>query len=65
MRKQTGLAASVSIAAEWGVSDNHRKAKFYSITKAGKRQMKQDKSEWTRLSAVMGRVLAAAEGMKG
>jgi PadR family transcriptional regulator PadR len=54
-----------SIAAEWGVSDNHRKAKFYSITKAGKRQMKQDKSEWTRLSAVMGRVLAAAEGEKG
>jgi PadR family transcriptional regulator, regulatory protein PadR len=54
------------IAAEWGVSDNNRKAKFYSITKAGKRQMKKDKSQWERLAAVMGRVLAAAaEGDKG
>jgi PadR family transcriptional regulator PadR len=48
------------IAAQWGVSDNNRKAKFYSITKAGKRQVKQDKSQWERLAAVMGRVLAAA-----
>lgn len=53
------------IAAEWGVSDNNRKAKFYSITKAGNRQMKKDKSQWERLAAVMGRVLAAAEGGKG
>jgi PadR family transcriptional regulator PadR len=53
------------IAAEWGVSDNNRKAKFYSITKAGRRQMKENKSQWERLSAVMGRVLAAAEGRKG
>jgi PadR family transcriptional regulator, regulatory protein PadR len=54
------------IAAEWGVSDNNRKAKFYSITKAGKRQMKKDKSQWERLAAVMDRVLAAAaEGDKG
>jgi PadR family transcriptional regulator PadR len=54
------------IAAEWGVSDNNRKAKFYSITKAGKRQMKEDKSQWERLAAVMGRVLAAsAAGGKG
>jgi PadR family transcriptional regulator PadR len=50
------------IAAEWGVSDNNRKAKFYSITKAGKRQMKEDKSQWDRLATVMGRVLAAAPG---
>src|SRR5271155_1430817 len=34
------------IAAEWGVSDNNRKARFYSIPKAGKRQMKEDKSRW-------------------
>jgi PadR family transcriptional regulator PadR len=50
------------IAAEWGVSNNNRKAKFYSITKAGRRQMKEDKSQWERLAAVMGRVLAAAPG---
>jgi PadR family transcriptional regulator PadR len=54
------------IAADWGVSDNNRKAKFYSITRAGRRQMKEDKSQWERLAAVMGRVLAAvAEGGKG
>ncbi len=47
------------IAAEWGVSDNNRKAKFYSITKAGKRRMKEDRKQWERLAAVMGRVLSA------
>jgi PadR family transcriptional regulator, regulatory protein PadR len=49
------------IAAEWGVSENNRNAKFYAITRAGKRQMKQDKSHWERLAAVMGRVLAVAD----
>ncbi len=54
------------ISAEWGTSDNNRKAKFYAITKAGKRQMKQDKSQWERLAAVMGRVFAASdEGGQG
>ncbi len=48
------------IAAEWGVSDNNRRAKFYSITKTGKRQMKADRTEWERLAAVMGKVLSAA-----
>ncbi|MCU1384118.1 MAG: transcriptional regulator, PadR-like family [Acidobacteria bacterium] len=48
------------IAAAWGTSENNRKAKFYSITRAGVRQMKADKSQWDRLAAVMGRVLATA-----
>jgi transcriptional regulator len=48
------------IAAEWGVSDNNRKAKFYSITRAGKRQRKEDRIQWERLTKVMGRVLAAS-----
>ena len=48
------------ISAQWGVSDNNRKAKFYSITRSGKRQLKQDRSQWDRLAAVMGRVLAAS-----
>jgi len=47
------------ISAAWGVSDNNRKAKYYSITKAGKRQMKAERTNWERLSAVIGRVLAA------
>lgn len=48
------------IEASWGVSDNNRKAKFYSITKPGKRQMKADRAEWERLAEVMGKVLSAA-----
>ena len=50
------------IAAAWGVSDNNRKAKFYSITKAGKRQVKEERSNWQRIASVIGRVLAAGEG---
>lgn len=50
------------ISAEWGVSDNNRKAKYYAITAAGKRQMKRDRTHWERLAAVMGRVFAAAQG---
>jgi PadR family transcriptional regulator, regulatory protein PadR len=45
------------IAAEWGVSDNNRKAKFYSITRAGKKQLAKDAVYWQRLSDMMGRVL--------
>jgi hypothetical protein len=48
------------ISAAWGVSDNNRKAKYYSITKAGKRQVKAERSNWQRLAAVIGRVLAAS-----
>ena len=48
------------IQAEWGTSDNNRRAKFYTITKAGKRQMKEDRSHWERLASVMARVLTAA-----
>jgi PadR family transcriptional regulator PadR len=49
------------IAAEWGVSDTNRKAKFYSITRSGKRQMKADRSQWERLASAMGRVLAVSK----
>jgi PadR family transcriptional regulator PadR len=48
------------IAAEWGASGNNRKAKFYSITKAGKRQMKEDGTQWERLTTVMRKMLAAS-----
>ena len=48
------------ISAEWGVSDNNRKAKFYAITRPGKQQMKQDRTYWERLSSVVTRVLTAA-----
>src|ERR1700728_3976646 len=45
------------IDAEWGVSDNNRKAKFYSITKRGRKQLAEDAAYWQRLAAVMGRVM--------
>ena len=47
------------ISAEWGTSDNNRKAKFYSITKKGRKQLAEDALYWQRLSDVVGRVLAA------
>lgn len=46
------------ISAEWGTSDNNRKAKFYSITRTGTRQLAVDTAHWTRLTSVMTRVLA-------
>jgi len=46
------------IVAKWGTSDNNRKAKFYSITKTGQKQLVQDTAYWQRLAGVMGRVLA-------
>jgi PadR family transcriptional regulator, regulatory protein PadR len=45
------------IAAEWGASDNNRKAKFYSITKSGVKQLAKETAEWQRISGVIGRVL--------
>ena len=45
------------IAGEWGTSDNNRKAKFYSITKRGRKQLTEDAAYWQRLSMVMNRVL--------
>jgi transcriptional regulator len=53
------------IAASWGTSDNNRKAKFYSITKAGRKQLAKDTAYWQRLTGVMGRVLGMqSEGGK-
>jgi PadR family transcriptional regulator, regulatory protein PadR len=46
------------IAAKWGTSDHNRKAKYYSITKSGQKQLVQDTAYWQRLAGVMGRVLA-------
>jgi len=46
------------ISADWGISSNNRKAKFYSITKNGRKHLSDDTAYWQRLSGVMGRVLA-------
>lgn len=49
------------ISAEWGTSDNNRKAKFYAITHQGRKQLAEDAAYWKRLAGVMGRVLAMDE----
>jgi len=48
------------ISAEWGVSENNRKARFYSITAAGKKQLREEAANWERVSSVIGRVLHLA-----
>jgi transcriptional regulator len=51
------------IAAEWGTSENNRKAKYYTITGEGRKQLAKDAAYWQRLTDVMGRMLAMpAEG---
>jgi transcriptional regulator len=45
------------IAAEWGVSSNNRKARFYTLTKSGRKHLTQQVSQWRRLAAAIGRVL--------
>ena len=49
------------IAAEWGTSDNNRKAKFYSITARGEKQLAVETENWERISGVVGRVLRLEE----
>ena len=50
------------ISARWGTSDNNRKAKFYSLTKAGRKQLQAETENWERISGVIGRVLYPAAG---
>src|SRR6266478_3191029 len=49
------------ISGAWGTSDKNRKAKFYSITRAGRKQLNEEAQNWERISAVIGRVLRIAE----
>ncbi len=50
------------IAAEWGISDTNRRAKYYSITRPGRKQLAEETSNWRRFAAVIGRVLAPVKG---
>jgi len=49
------------IKAKWGVSENNRKAKFYELTRAGRRQLETETAAWRRLAGLMGQVLGLAE----
>ncbi|MCY4027674.1 MAG: PadR family transcriptional regulator [Acidobacteria bacterium] len=48
------------ITARWGVSSNNRRAKFYSITEAGRKQLQAETENWERIAGVIGRVLQPA-----
>ena len=49
------------IRSKWGVSENNRRAKFYSITRAGRKQLTAEEENWQRTSAIMTRFLASSE----
>ena len=49
------------ISASWGTSENNRKAKFYAITRTGRRQLTAEAENWERIAGVIGRLLRAAE----
>jgi PadR family transcriptional regulator PadR len=51
------LAQQGWIRSEWGASESNRKAKFYSITRAGRKQLARETRSWERISSVIGRVL--------
>ena len=50
------------ISASWGVSSNNRRAKFYAITRAGRRQLAAETDNWERIAGVIGRLLRLSEG---
>ncbi len=54
------LEAQGWIAAEWGVSENNRKARFYKLTAAGRKQLSAETDHWTRLTTAINLVLAKA-----
>ena len=46
------------VSAEWGNSENNRQAKFYALTRAGRRQLEQETRDWERLASAVARVLS-------
>jgi len=49
------------ISSKWGVSDNNRKAKYYSLTKSGRKQLVAETESWERMASVIGRLIAGVE----
>lgn len=55
------LEAQNWITAEWGISDNNRKARFYTLTKTGRKQLTSETNRWRRLATAIGHVLGPEE----
>jgi len=49
------------IAAEWGTSDNNRKARFYTLTRAGRKQLTAEAGKWRRMATAIGSILGPEE----
>jgi PadR family transcriptional regulator PadR len=49
------------IASEWGTSDNNRKAKYYKLTRTGRKQLEKEAREWNQATAILARFLAPGE----
>ena len=49
------------ISSEWGVSDNNRKAKYYKLTRAGRKQVEREAREWEQATAIISRFLTPGE----
>jgi PadR family transcriptional regulator, regulatory protein PadR len=47
-----------AIVSEWGVSDNNRRAKFYKLSRAGKKQLERETHDWEKTTAILARFLA-------
>lgn len=50
-----------SISSEWGVSENNRKAKFYKLTRAGRKQLEKEAQDWEQATAIVARFLSPGE----
>jgi PadR family transcriptional regulator, regulatory protein PadR len=49
------------ITSKWGLSDNNRRARYYTLTRAGRKQLTREAEDWNRMAAIMARVLGARE----
>jgi len=50
------------ISSKWGISENNRKARYYSLTRSGRKQLAAEAADWERMSALVNRLLQGAEG---
>ncbi len=50
------------ISADWGASENNRRAKFYSLTRSGRKRLQAEAENWEKVAGVMGRILQLAQG---
>ena len=51
------------ISSKWGVSDNNRRARYYTLTRSGRKQLQREADDWRRKAAIMARLLGGAEEM--